>query len=340
MPIVLKSTICRTLEEMDLVILVVWFFLCFDSATGAHCLSCTSMPSSFPCVTSTTCSTGQTCPGHSGTHALLGKRATGDVELCYKCCQVDMCNQGPIRTGSSTSDQPMVVPTTVTVSTITLSTTAQTTLTTSGGDICLSCTDSPLTRECLYTVNCESHESCYADAFENPNGDIVFNMWCRDRQLCGSFGKREVVNRSNGSTLLCAQCCQGNLCNAAVCGQTGLPSVGPVCFKCDQASTPSSCSTIALCGRDDVYHLEKTLSSLTHATLYKSGCLHKTHCERHAQSLTLIGRKRHDNTVITDHKSRVERAKDGDNPASLLYAFYVRVVLFVNKDEVVAGFAV
>ena len=41
----------------------------------------------------------QTCPGHSGTHALLGKRATGDVELCYKCCQVDMCNQGPICTG-------------------------------------------------------------------------------------------------------------------------------------------------------------------------------------------------------------------------------------------------
>ncbi|XP_052236967.1 uncharacterized protein LOC127848505 isoform X2 [Dreissena polymorpha] len=330
MPIELKSSSCRILEEMDLVILVVWLFLCFDSATGTHCLSCTSMPSSFPCVTSTTCSTGQecyakyllkpngtinyefgcqdskTCPGHSGTHALIGKRATGDVEICYKCCQGNMCNQGPICTGSSTSVRPMVVPTTVTVSVTTLSTPDQTTLTTSGGDICLSCTDSPFTRECLYTVNCESHESCYADKFDNPNGDIVFNMGCRDRQLCGSFGKREVVNRSNGNTLLCAQCCQGNLCNAALCGQTGLPSVGPVCFKCDQASTPSSCNTIALCGRDDVCQLEKTLSSLTHATLYKSGCLHKTHCDRHAQSLTLIGRKRYDNTVITGNDLQIQ----------------------------------
>ncbi|KAH3794677.1 hypothetical protein DPMN_148215 [Dreissena polymorpha] len=128
-------------------------------------------------------------------------------------------------------------------------------------------------------MTCASHESCYADAFENPNGDIVFNLGCRDRQLCGSSGKREVVNRSNGNTQLCAQCCFGNLCNAALCGQTGLPSVGPVCFKCDQANTPSSCNTIALCGRDDVCHVEKTTSSLTHASLYKSGCLHKTLCQ-------------------------------------------------------------
>ncbi|XP_052245522.1 neurogenic locus notch homolog protein 1-like [Dreissena polymorpha] len=149
-------------------------------------------------------------------------------------------------------------------------------------------------------MTCESHESCYADAFENPNGDIVFNLGCRDRQLCGSFGKREVVTRSNGNTQLCAQCCFGNLCNAALCGQTGLPSVGPVCFKCDQANTPSSCNTIALCGRDDVCHVEKTIGSLTHATLYKSGCLHKTNCDRHAQSLSLIGRKRYDNTVMSD----------------------------------------
>ncbi|KAH3794664.1 hypothetical protein DPMN_148202 [Dreissena polymorpha] len=146
-------------------------------------------------------------------------------------------------------------------------------------------------------MTCASHESCYADAFENPNGDIVFNLGCRDRQLCGSSGKREVVNRSNGNTQLCAQCCFGNLCNAALCGQTGLPSVGPVCFKCDQANTPSSCNTIALCGRGDVCHVEKTTSSLTHASLYKSGCLHKTICDRHAQILSLIGRKRYDNTV-------------------------------------------
>ncbi|XP_052236739.1 fibrinogen alpha-2 chain-like [Dreissena polymorpha] len=131
-------------------------------------------------------------------------------------------------------------------------------------------------------------------------------FYLRFHKLCGSFGKREVVNRSNGNTLLCAQCCQGNLCNAALCGQTGLPSVGPVCFKCDQASTPSSCNTIALCGRDDVCQLEKTLSSLTHATLYKSGCLHKTHCDRHAQSLTLIGRKRYDNTVITGNDLQIQ----------------------------------
>ncbi|XP_052220974.1 protein crumbs-like isoform X25 [Dreissena polymorpha] len=325
---------------MNLVIIAGCLFLCFDSATGTRCLTCTSLPSRVPCVTASTCSTAQecyakyvlkpdgpvmyefgcqdsqTCPGQMGTHALIGKRATGDTELCYKCCQGDMCNQGTLCTGPLTTGTHILNPTTVSIITATSPTTTQTTPTTtvitpsmpkstsittatiaSGGDVCLTCTDSPVARECLYTMTCASHESCYADAFENPNGDIVFNLGCRDRQLCGSSGKREVVNRSNGNTQLCAQCCFGNLCNAALCGQTGLPSVGPVCFKCDQANTPSSCNTIALCGRGDVCHVEKTTSSLTHASLYKSGCLHKTICDRHAQILSLIGRKRYDNTV-------------------------------------------
>ncbi|XP_052222298.1 protein jagged-1-like isoform X2 [Dreissena polymorpha] len=288
------------------------------------------MPSRVPCVTASTCSTAQecyakyvlkpdgtvmyefgcqdsqTCPGQMGTHALIGKRATGDTELCYKCCQGDMCNQGTLCTGPLTTGTHILNPTTVSLITATSPKTTQTTPTTTGGDVCLNCTDSPVARECLYTMTCASHESCYADAFENPNGDIVFNLGCRDRQLCGSSGKREVVNRSNGNTQLCAQCCFGNLCNAALCGQTGLPSVGPVCFKCDQANTPSSCNTIALCGRDDVCHVEKTTSSLTHASLYKSGCLHKTICDRHAQFLSLIGRKRYDNTVMPGNDLQIQ----------------------------------
>ena len=26
-------------------------------------------------------------------------------------------------------------------------------------------------------------KNCYTDAFENPNGDIIFNMGCRDNQV-------------------------------------------------------------------------------------------------------------------------------------------------------------
>ncbi|XP_052286990.1 uncharacterized protein LOC127882407 isoform X2 [Dreissena polymorpha] len=178
-------------------------------------------------------------------------------------------------------------------------TTTRTTTFKPGGNICLACTDSPRTQECLYTMTCETHENCYTDAFENPNGDIIFNMGCRDNQLCGSSGKREVVNRSSGNTLLCAECCTENICNAALCGQTGLPYVGPVCFKCDQASTPSSCNQITLCGRDEVCIVEKIIGLLTHATLYKSGCYHKAQCDRHAHNLSLVGRKRYDNTLMS-----------------------------------------
>ncbi|XP_052286993.1 uncharacterized protein LOC127882407 isoform X5 [Dreissena polymorpha] len=196
----------------------------------------------------------------------------------------------------------MPIPTTTRTTTfkpVTTHTPVPTTIFKPGGNICLACTDSPRTQECLYTMTCETHENCYTDAFENPNGDIIFNMGCRDNQLCGSSGKREVVNRSSGNTLLCAECCTENICNAALCGQTGLPYVGPVCFKCDQASTPSSCNQITLCGRDEVCIVEKIIGLLTHATLYKSGCYHKAQCDRHAHNLSLVGRKRYDNTLMS-----------------------------------------
>ncbi|XP_052231705.1 SCO-spondin-like isoform X4 [Dreissena polymorpha] len=108
---------------MHLVVLVGWLFLLIESVAATQCLSCAPMPSSVPCITTTNCTGGQecyakyvmkpdgtviyefgchssqTCPGQMGTHALIGKRATGDIELCSKFCQGVMCNQGTLCTG-------------------------------------------------------------------------------------------------------------------------------------------------------------------------------------------------------------------------------------------------
>ncbi|XP_052265848.1 tenascin-like isoform X2 [Dreissena polymorpha] len=222
------------------------------------------MPSSVPCITTRNyqsgqecyakyamkhdgtimyefgCHNSQTCPGQMGTHALIGKRATGDIELCYKCCQGDMCNQGTICTASPSTPSPSttmstttapatpvnpcssspcvhgscfissanpvtffcmcprgfegvhcetIITSTASASTYTLPTatvitamlaptnvitiSSQTTVITTivaptsvistsspttGGDVCLACVDSPVTRACHYTRTCESHE--------------------------------------------------------------------------------------------------------------------------------------------------------------------------------------
>ncbi|XP_052213089.1 neurogenic locus notch homolog protein 1-like isoform X2 [Dreissena polymorpha] len=128
--------------------LVGWLFLCLESATANLCLNCAPTPTSFPCLTSKTCSNGQecyvkyvlkpdftvmyefgcqdtqTCPRQIVTPAIIGKRSTGDTELCYKCCDGDMCNQGTLCTGPTASVTPIVLPTTLSS---TASTTAKTT---------------------------------------------------------------------------------------------------------------------------------------------------------------------------------------------------------------------
>ncbi|XP_052231708.1 SCO-spondin-like isoform X7 [Dreissena polymorpha] len=119
----LESIFGNLSEEMHLVVLVGWLFLLIESVAATQCLSCAPMPSSVPCITTTNCTGGQecyakyvmkpdgtviyefgchssqTCPGQMGTHALIGKRATGDIELCSKFCQGVMCNQGTLCTG-------------------------------------------------------------------------------------------------------------------------------------------------------------------------------------------------------------------------------------------------
>ncbi|XP_052252085.1 neurogenic locus Notch protein-like isoform X3 [Dreissena polymorpha] len=115
-------------------VLVVGLFLCLESAstTATQCLSCAPMVSSAQCATTKTCLDGQecyakyvlkqngtvifefgchdfqTCPDQipkvtAGTHVIIGKRATGETELCYKCCHGDLCNQETLCTGMTTT---------------------------------------------------------------------------------------------------------------------------------------------------------------------------------------------------------------------------------------------
>ncbi|XP_052231709.1 SCO-spondin-like isoform X8 [Dreissena polymorpha] len=133
----LESIFGNLSEEMHLVVLVGWLFLLIESVAATQCLSCAPMPSSVPCITTTNCTGGQecyakyvmkpdgtviyefgchssqTCPGQMGTHALIGKRATGDIELCSKFCQGVMCNQGTLCTAPTSTTSPFTTSSTI-----------------------------------------------------------------------------------------------------------------------------------------------------------------------------------------------------------------------------------
>ncbi|XP_052265849.1 neurogenic locus notch homolog protein 2-like isoform X3 [Dreissena polymorpha] len=55
-----------------------------------------------------------------------------------------------------------------------------------------------------------------------------------------------------------------------------------------------------------VCYVEQYIDDLSHAMLYKSGCLHKIQCDKHAHSLSLIGRKRYDNTVMSGNDLQIK----------------------------------
>ncbi|WAR13996.1 hypothetical protein MAR_004101 [Mya arenaria] len=89
--------------------------------------------------------------------------------------------------------------------------------------VCLNCSSTLSPRDCTDVTTCASNEQC---------------------------GVAIVGKRSNSN---CSQCCQGDLCNAFLCGETdGLTTSGPVCYSCGERPNSDGCSKIRQCDRDQI----------------------------------------------------------------------------------------
>ncbi|XP_052786917.1 neurogenic locus notch homolog protein 1-like [Mya arenaria] len=195
-----------------------------------------------------------------------------------------------------------------------------------GANVCLECTDAVSPHTCTRVTICGSHESCYIDAYITTIGSTRYEMGCRDKQQCSVhigqrssfqgvvrdevFSQHTLRNTLEGtvskplntsdddlSTLICSQCCDGELCNAGGCGFTGFPDLttgsrGPMCFACDQQSQVDDCNTIRTCSRDEVCSIMQYLSPVNHQKLWKTTCIHEQDCPGlHRSSPSLMGKR-------------------------------------------------
>ncbi|XP_060593869.1 uncharacterized protein LOC132748313 [Ruditapes philippinarum] len=192
--------------------------------------------------------------------------------------------------------------------------------------LCLFCTDAVLPSDCNVITKCGPHERCYVNSYVTSIGTIRYNLGCKDSQKCDNtilVGRREepsgqntLLSRDNSphslgddvkratGTLICGECCVGELCNSAGCGNTGFPAQrGPICYSCQEQNGTNDCNKLAVCGRDEVCMLVATQNPMTHAHRYQTKCEGKQRCEdemgrRQTPSLSIFGRKRASNTGI------------------------------------------
>ncbi|XP_052760900.1 neurogenic locus notch homolog protein 1-like isoform X2 [Mya arenaria] len=94
---------------------------------------------------------------------------------------------------------------------------------------------------------------------------------------------------STGGILICSQCCQGDVCNSNLCGETGFQlRGGPTCFACDQFKDPDACNQIQHCSRDEICELLPDISTVTYSHLYTSGCAKPQTCEKERNDILLL----------------------------------------------------
>ncbi|XP_045194340.2 uncharacterized protein LOC123549964 isoform X2 [Mercenaria mercenaria] len=211
--------------------------------------------------------------------------------------------------------------------------------------VCLYCTDAVSPADCDTVINCGPHESCYVDSYVRASGSIRYNLGCRDEIQCNgspNSGRRELTitsyhppevdamlntdkalarafsnnspnyvlkshdlsKRTNG-LLICSECCKGNLCSNAGCGNKGYISPrGPICYNCAQQINPEDCYKIRLCSTGEVCMLLKTLNPMSNEVRYTTRCEREQSCNDeiiHYQQLAalLIGKREKRNSLET-----------------------------------------
>ncbi|KAK3598049.1 hypothetical protein CHS0354_042420 [Potamilus streckersoni] len=125
----------------------------------------------------------------------------------------------------------------------------------------------------------------------------------------------------NKDSLMCAECCTNELCNAQGCGEAGYPAdSGPICYNCAQERHPDACNQIKMCDRDEACYLSYNVVATD--LVYKSECTPKQSCQG---TLGIVGRRQENIEMIRDkrvtlcHKCCYDNLCNLDNCTSSTY---------------------
>ncbi|XP_062609628.1 uncharacterized protein LOC134271444 [Saccostrea cucullata] len=159
---------------------------------------------------------------------------------------------------------------------------------------CLRCDDVLEPRFCERIEYCQNGDVCGVQRYRKENGDTSFWTGCIQQSSCPNVTNRTIVQtnkRKIHGSVLCQECCHGDLCNAEGCGAPAYPtSRGPICFNCAHTLNPSDCHHVTLCGTNEMCFLgEKPVFGQRYFT---SHCEDKHACENHVSAPIIVGRKR------------------------------------------------
>ncbi|XP_065936386.1 uncharacterized protein [Magallana gigas] len=145
------------------------------------------------------------------------------------------------------------------------------------GPTCFQCDREALPTTCSNVVTCGPHEVCSIEKGLDLLDDVVFWSGCKSKTECSVSRKR---SSPADVTVTCSECCDGNFCNANGCGFPGFPAGGNnLCFNCVHMKSPSNCSHVATCQKDEVCYFEE--SQQAQGVSYHSGCRSLTDCKVH-----------------------------------------------------------
>ncbi|XP_045193060.1 uncharacterized protein LOC123549216 isoform X2 [Mercenaria mercenaria] len=175
---------------------------------------------------------------------------------------------------------------------------------------CLQCDEVPLPNLCEEVGECGAHEVCAVEQYVTAAGSFRYRQSCRDKLECGSvqsgLGKRNEL-------LTCSECCHGDLCNAAGCGEKGFDlAFGPICYACPLQIGTGSCSKIQQCGRDKYCSIHPVTRLGAPDNLFETKCTEQNMCAARDEidSSAIVGRKRStcsvccNSTLCNDYDSR------------------------------------
>ncbi|XP_052718576.1 uncharacterized protein LOC128190538 isoform X2 [Crassostrea angulata] len=145
------------------------------------------------------------------------------------------------------------------------------------GPTCFQCDREALPTTCSNVVTCGPHEVCSIEKGLDLLDDVVFWSGCKSKTECSVSRKR---SSPADVTVTCSECCDGNFCNANGCGYPGFPAGGNnLCFNCVHMKSPSNCSHVATCQKDEVCYFEELQQA--QGVSFHSGCRSLTDCKVH-----------------------------------------------------------
>lgn len=154
-----------------------------------------------------------------------------------------------------------------------------------GGVRCFACSGLANLKYCDHVETCRQDEVCYVSRTTHTDGNSRMRSGCIHQQQCIFTNARRVGitlthHSLNGS---CLQCCSGDFCNKAGCGDQGFSdrvTRGPLCFDCSHVNATEDCNTVRLCAINQTCKVEEFFTPGNSKGVFKQSCEDSQTCAR------------------------------------------------------------